>query len=87
MSPFLTVLLFVCLFSVFSVFLQLIWSLFFCRRLFFTLCFVFLLSFLFLFLKLCPNSGSTFIVVVVVVGGGCFVLGVLGWGEYWNRGK
>lgn len=69
MSPFLTVLLFVCLFSVFSVFLQLIWSLFFCRRLFFTLCFVFLLSFLFLFLKLCPNSGSTFIVVVVVVGG------------------
>lgn len=64
--------------------LQLIWILFFCRRLFFTLCFVFLLSFLFFFLKLCPNSGST---VIVVGGGVCFVLGVLGWGEYWNRGK
>lgn len=49
--------------------LQLIWILFLCRRLFFTLCFVFLLSFLFFFLKLCPNSGSTVIVVVVVVGG------------------
>lgn len=51
--------------------LQLIWILFFCRRLFFTLCFVFLLSFLFFFLKLCPNSGST----VIVVGGGLLWVG------------
>lgn len=84
MSPFLTVLLFMCLFSVFYVafavnmdFIPL------SEVIFYTVFCIFAFLSVF-FLKLCPNSGST---VIVVGGGGCFVLGVLGWGEYWNRGK
>lgn len=75
MSPFLTVLLFMCLFSVFYVaFAVNMDFILLSEVIFYTVFCIFAFLSVF-FLKLCPNSGSTVIVVVVVVGGGLLCFG------------
>lgn len=78
MSPFLTVLLFMCLFPVFYVaFAVNMDFILLSEVIFYTVFCIFAFLSVF-FLKLCPNSGST--VIVVVVGGGLLCFGGFGLG-------
>lgn len=79
MSPFLTVLLFMCLFSVFYVaFAVNMDFILLSEVIFYTVFCIFAFLSVFFFLKLCPNSGSTVIVVGVALFWGFWVGGNIG---------